>query len=89
MNRVRLPMPLKPQLTATFIVVFSGAALACASARATVSFSFACATGYYVGPHGNCQQNGGYVDSRCPPGFEAQVFPNGDHYRCAPDSQAD
>jgi hypothetical protein len=43
-----------------------------------------CAGGYHTDAGGNCQPNNGIVDSRCPTGWEATPFPNGNDYRCAP-----
>ena len=43
-----------------------------------------CAGGYHVDPHGNCQPDNGYVDSRCPPGLEPHAFPNGNDSWCVP-----
>ena len=43
-----------------------------------------CAGGYHADARGDCQPNNGIVDSRCPTGWEATAFPNGNDYRCVP-----
>jgi hypothetical protein len=46
-----------------------------------------CAGGFHTDPLGNCQPDNGIVDSRCPSGFEATPFPNGNDYRCVLEPQ--
>ena len=46
--------------------------------------SLACAGGYHADAAGNCQPDNGYVDNRCPAGFETAPSPDPSGYRCAP-----
>jgi hypothetical protein len=45
-----------------------------------------CAPGYHIYSDGSCQSDNLIVDSRCPPSFTAQSFPNGNGYRCIPET---
>jgi hypothetical protein len=45
-----------------------------------------CAPGYHIYSDGSCQSDNMIIDSRCPPRFTAQVFPNGNGYICIPET---
>jgi hypothetical protein len=57
-------------------------------ARATEASPYAsstyCAGGYHIDPDGSCQPNNGYIDNRCPPGFNPHPYPNGNNNICVP-----
>jgi hypothetical protein len=42
-----------------------------------------CASGYHLGPHGNCQPKY-HPGRRCQHGYTSEPFPNGNGYRCVP-----
>jgi hypothetical protein len=70
---------------ATLAASLAGAIALGSSARATEQYAVSgayCAGGYHVGPHGNCQPDNGYVDIRCPPGWEPHSWPNGNNNWC-------
>jgi hypothetical protein len=55
----------------------------CASQPAQAQ-SMACWGGYHVDQMGHCQSDNPILDNRCPAGLTAQVWPNGNSYRCVP-----
>jgi hypothetical protein len=74
-------------LAATLAASLAGVIALGSPARATEQYAMSrayCAGGYHVGAHGNCQPDNGYVDSRCPPGFEPHSWPNGNNNWCMP-----
>lgn len=58
------------------------------SSRGLEDYAMAqCASGYHADASGNCQPVNEIIDSRCQEGFEAQVYPNRNGYRCIPAPQ--
>ena len=45
-----------------------------------------CSSGFNPDARGHCEPDGPMTYGPCQPGFHFQVFPNGNGYRCAPDS---
>ncbi len=76
----------------TIRAMFSVAALGASLAGTPAAFAAGgvivaingCAGGFHADAQGNCQPDAGYVDNRCPPGYEASPFPNGNDYHCVP-----
>jgi hypothetical protein len=63
------------------LVVGSPARATDESASYAAFTALTCASGYHLGPNGNCQPKY-HAARRCPHGFRGEPFPNGNGYRC-------